>query len=88
METENTRGGVGFNPTVFGTAGWSKFSVPMIAGTKASQMAEFNAALDNLIAVAKKYGTGANPTYLAAFNVEAVYLHTLGGLIIDGKPTI
>ena len=84
MNPENT----GFNTEVYGTAGWSKFGVPMVAGTRASQMAEYNLAFDNVIAVLKKYGKGAPAQYLGSFNTLSVQLHAIGELIIDGKTTI
>lgn len=76
-----------FNKAVTGVNGWSKFSTPMVAGTRATEIAEFNAAFDNLIGVLKKYGSNGSPSYLAAFNVKTVELHALGELIIDGKAT-
>lgn len=79
---------VGFNSNVYGTTGWPKFGVPMVAGTRAAQMTEYNGAFDNLIAVLKKNGQGASPQYLAAFNTLSVQLHAIGELIIDGKTTI
>lgn len=84
---DNNKTPVTFNPEITGTAGWAKFSVPMVAGTKATQIAEFNTAFDNLIGVLKKYGSGGGGQYLSAFNVQAVQLHALGELIIDGKVT-
>ncbi len=86
MENETTVGG--FNTKVHGTTGWAKFSVPMVAGTRANAITEFNAAFDNLISVLKKYGNGAPAQYLGAFNTGSVQLHALGELIIDGKVTI
>jgi hypothetical protein len=76
-----------FNSNVTGTSGWAKFTVPMVAGKRATEIAEFNQAFDNLIGVLKKYGVGGSPSYLAAFNVKTVELHALGQLIIDGKAT-
>jgi hypothetical protein len=76
-----------FNTDIHGTNGWAKFGVPMVAGTRATEIAEFNTAFDNLIGVLKKYGKGGSAQYLSAFNVKAVELHALGELIIDGKVT-
>ena len=82
METTN------FNSEVHGTSGWAKFSVPMVAGTRATQISEFNTAFDNLIGVLKKNAKGGSPQYLTAFNTLSVQLHAIGELIIDGKGTI
>lgn len=78
-----------FNTGVYGTTGWSKFGVPMVAGTRAGEMAKFNAAFDSLIDVLKvAAGKNGSPQYLAAFNTLSVQLHAIGELIIDGKATI
>lgn len=77
-----------FNTDVYGTTGWSKFGVPMVAGKNATAIQEYNGAFDNLIAVLRKHGKGGSAQYLAAFNTLSVQLHAVGELIIDGKSTI
>lgn len=79
---------IGFNAKVYGTTGWSKFGVPMVAGCNATAISEFNTAFDNVIAVLKKHGQTASPQYLTAFNTLSVQLHAIGELVIDGKSTI
>lgn len=77
-----------FNTNVYGTTGWPKFGVPMVAGKNATAITKFNTAFDNLIDVLKATGAGGSPQYLAAFNTLSVQLHAVGELIIDGKSTI
>ncbi len=79
-----------FNPEVYGTTGWPKFAVPMIAGKNGGVISEYNTAFDGLIGIVKKGANagGVSSQYLTAFNALAVQLHSLGVLVLDGKGTI
>jgi hypothetical protein len=98
METmkENYGGtnvGTGFTYTkfialLFAGGAWPAFGVApaLVEGAAGSQeMAEINAAFNNLVGIVKKHGNNIPGAQIAAFNSQIVGLYTTTELIVGTK---
>lgn len=78
----------GFNPEVYGTTGWAKVGIPMVAGHNTGAIGKSRTFLDQYIESVKFGCTSPAPQYIGAFNALIVQLNATAELLLDGKGVI